>query len=330
LPRNIFVQSLAGPSEVRTGIIGFLLRLIVQISLVAAPTALLVLFQLQFLPYHEEWITTWQRIAVVINLVLLWVLWPPIARGETARLGCNDFKRVKVLAWMLVSILPVLLVCTIATFPGEWLEENLPPVRLVPTTWAAWTAPSVQAIQTSGSGWATLHELLVADKVNYVTGTPQSLWSNVLVLPNFEVGDRVMFDAEGKIAISSDALSPRGRSLEGAYFVHAHLKKADFTGARLSGTDFVHAEVHEAKFGCAFTGTAWYRAQMQGTTFGFAQLQGASLNEARLEGRRSYRRAAAGRLPRQRAAGGRRSYRRTAAERHTQNVSLSGSPAAKA
>src|SRR5271156_3365648 len=123
LPSNIFVQSLAGPREVRTGIIGFLLRLIVQISLVAGPIALLILFQLQFLPYHNEWITSWQRIAVVIDLILLWLLWPPIARGGTARLGWNDFKCVKVLAWMLASTLPVLLVGTIATFPGEWLEE---------------------------------------------------------------------------------------------------------------------------------------------------------------------------------------------------------------
>src|SRR5215469_617193 len=35
LPSNIFVQFLAGPREVRTGIVGFLLKLIATISLVA-------------------------------------------------------------------------------------------------------------------------------------------------------------------------------------------------------------------------------------------------------------------------------------------------------
>jgi hypothetical protein len=74
LPSNIFVQSLAGPREVRTGIIGFLLRLIIEFSLVVGPIALLILFQLQFLPYHSEWVTWWQRITVVIDLVLLWIL----------------------------------------------------------------------------------------------------------------------------------------------------------------------------------------------------------------------------------------------------------------
>jgi hypothetical protein len=78
------------------GIIGFLLKAVAWFSLIIGPIALLVLFQLQFLPYHSEWITNWQRIAVVIDLVLLWILWPRIARGETALLGRKDFKRVKV------------------------------------------------------------------------------------------------------------------------------------------------------------------------------------------------------------------------------------------
>ena len=154
--------------------------------------------------------------------------------------GWSDFKRVKVLAWLLVSILPVLLVVTIATFPGEWLEENLPPVRLVPTTWAAWTLPSIEAIQTAGSGWATLHELLVAGEVNYVTGRPQSLLSNVLVLPNFEAGDRVNSMPKARSRSNGRAVAARV----------AHLRNADFTGASLARANFTGADLREAKFEC--------------------------------------------------------------------------------
>jgi hypothetical protein len=232
LPSNIFIQSLAGPREMRTGTIGFLLWLIITISLVAGPIALLILFQLQFLPYHSEWITWWQRMAVVLDLVILWFLWPPIARGNAARLRLSDFKRVKVQAWFLVSFLPVLLVVAIATFPGEWLEEKLP-----------WVP-----------GWATLHELLVAGQVNYATGGPQRLFSNVLVLPNFQVGDRVKFDAEGKIAISSNNVSLRGRSLEGAVLAFAHLRNAGSTGASLARANFIGADLREAKFECEHIG----------------------------------------------------------------------------
>lgn len=73
LPSNIFVQSLAGPRDVRTGLLGFLLKSILWISLIAGPIALLMLFQLQFLPYHSAWITNWQRMALVMDFVLLWI-----------------------------------------------------------------------------------------------------------------------------------------------------------------------------------------------------------------------------------------------------------------
>jgi hypothetical protein len=44
LPSNIFVQFLAGPREVREGVMGFMLRSIAQISLVVGPVLLLVFF----------------------------------------------------------------------------------------------------------------------------------------------------------------------------------------------------------------------------------------------------------------------------------------------
>jgi hypothetical protein len=46
---NIFVQFLAGPGEARHSLIGFLLRLIAWLG----PIALLMFFELQFLPYHD-------------------------------------------------------------------------------------------------------------------------------------------------------------------------------------------------------------------------------------------------------------------------------------
>jgi hypothetical protein len=106
LPSNIFVQFLAGSREVRSGVMGFMLRLIAQISLVIGPIALLVFFELQFLPYHNEAITWWHRITVVAEIVLLWSRWPSIARGEGAGLGWRDLRRVKIVALAFASLAP--------------------------------------------------------------------------------------------------------------------------------------------------------------------------------------------------------------------------------
>jgi hypothetical protein len=103
LPSIVFVQFLAGPREVREGIIGFLLKAVAFISLVAGPIALLILFQLQFLPYHNTWITWWQRIAVALDLALLWLLWPPIACGQTTLVAWRKFKRDKIVAWAVAA-----------------------------------------------------------------------------------------------------------------------------------------------------------------------------------------------------------------------------------
>src|SRR5215472_15310949 len=83
LPSNIFVQYLAGPKEVRRGPMRIMLRGIALISLVLGPIALLLFVQLQFLSFHDEAISWWQRIALVIDLMLLWILWPSIVRIES-------------------------------------------------------------------------------------------------------------------------------------------------------------------------------------------------------------------------------------------------------
>jgi hypothetical protein len=123
LPSNIFVQFLAGSREVRSGVMGLLLRLIAQISLVIGPVALLVFFELQFLPYHNWVITWWHRISVLADIALLWMLWPSIARGETAGLSWRDLRRGKIVALAFASLVPVLLVTTIATIPVEWQQK---------------------------------------------------------------------------------------------------------------------------------------------------------------------------------------------------------------
>ncbi len=142
LPSNIFVQFLAGPRDLRDGLLGWMLRVIAWISLIIGPVLLLVFFQLQFLPYHNPVVTWWQRIAVLLDLVLLWILWPTVACG--AGLRWHEFSWVKTAGLLILSGVPTLLVFTIATFPGEWLDDTIPPMRLIPTSWSTieWDAPN--------------------------------------------------------------------------------------------------------------------------------------------------------------------------------------------
>ncbi|MER8491835.1 pentapeptide repeat-containing protein [Mesorhizobium australicum] len=279
LPNNIFVQLLAGPRDVRTGLVGVMLRLIAQISLVLGPIALLVFFQLQFLPYHSVVITWWHRLAVVADLALLWMLWPLIAQREAKKLVWQRMLRLTVGTFAVV-----LLVFTIATFPGEFLEEALPAVRFIP----------------QGGYWneswrlVSLHELLVAGDVDLPARKPLSLWSNRIVLPGLDVVDHTKID-EGALAALPETMSLRARHLEGAILIGANLRKVDFTAAKLAGADFTNADLRGARFECAegdrneancaqLQGASFERAHLQGASFESAQLQGASFMDAHLQG----------------------------------------------
>jgi hypothetical protein len=315
LPSNIFVQLLAGPPEVRKSIMGRMLSLIAQISLVAGPLALLMLFHLQFLPYHHEWISLWQRVAVVTDLILLWILWPSLARGKITWIAWRSLasgyivivalcrflrrlrppvaygkaliswrvlrrvsKRGKVVGAALASVAIVILVFGIATFPGEWLEDNLRSLPFVPT----------------------LHEYLVGGSIDLDSHKPTSVWSNRLLLPGIDVIDRTKFDSEEKIAALPLSVSLRDRHFEGAVLVGANLSKADLTaaslqgasldGAQLQGALLTRARLHGASLdGAQLQGASLRRAQLQGASLDGAQLQGASLEDAQLQGASLFR-----------------------------------------
>jgi hypothetical protein len=181
LPSNIFVQFLAGPRDIRRYVIGWMLRLIAWISLILGPIVLLVFFQLQFLPYHDLAVSWWQRLAVVLDLLLLWALWPSIARGDATGLRWQDFRYPKTACLALASVLPALFVVTVATFPGEWLDEHAPSIPFVPASWAP-----VQ--------WASVHEILIAGQPDADGQRPKRAWSNRLVLPDIDFIDHVRFE----------------------------------------------------------------------------------------------------------------------------------------
>jgi uncharacterized protein YjbI with pentapeptide repeats len=264
LPSNIFVQFLAGPREDREGLMGLMLQLIAIVSLIVGPIALLVFFEVKFLPYHHQLITWWHRIALLLDLVLLWTLWPAIARGRFLGDAWRGMNPRIVAEMAIVSIAPLLLVFGAATYPGEWLDGKIPT-----ETVARW------------------HEMLFAGDVNFKTRRLTSLWSNVLVLPDLDLIDRVRFDTSDKINDANETMSLRGRHLEGAVLTNSKLRKADFTAASLQNAQLVDADLRGVKFDCAKVRsnkksddcTNLQDAQLSG-----AQLQEASLERAKLQG----------------------------------------------
>jgi uncharacterized protein YjbI with pentapeptide repeats len=308
LPSNIFVQYLAGPSDVRTGIMGSMLRLVAQISLVVCPVGLLVLLQLQFLPFHRWDVTWFQRVAVVLDIALLWTLWPSIARGQRRIAGAAT-----------ASLATILVVFTLATYPGEWLNA-MPSVRLVPTKWPQLDSmvgsvqstsfrcttgfeeneSGVRATKVDDAGefqrfvarvksmeWISLHTWIIAGDVNPTTRRPTSLWpnSNRIVLPGFDITDQAKLDTAQKVESVPFTALLRGRHLEGAVLCGADLRKIDLTGARLDGALLGNARLQGALLDTANLQDAKLNhASLQGASLTGADLQRAELSDVHLQG----------------------------------------------
>lgn len=142
LPSNIFVQFLAGPPEVRDAGFGRLLKFIAWATLVFGPILLLLLLQIQFLPYHSSPITWTQRIMLLADLVMLWWLWREIlwGRSDLHRWG-KPTTILKMAVASGASVAAFLISWSVATFPGEWLDEHqLLTSSIIPTRWAEPTA----------------------------------------------------------------------------------------------------------------------------------------------------------------------------------------------
>jgi uncharacterized protein YjbI with pentapeptide repeats len=265
------LQFLAGPRDQRTGFIGLSLRLIALITLVATPLVILLQGQVTFLPYHHEWIVWLQRSIVMVDLAVVWYFWVRLS-SDNDPIGWL-WRKAKVCLGAAATLCVLIFSVYLATFPGEWIKTHLPELRLIPTT----------------NDWISLQAFLFEGREDSVSGRPQSVFSNRLVLTNQSIVDLEKFD---KITVSHRF---RERDLRLAVLTFADLRKADFTGAQLQGASLFEARLQGASlvkaqlqgawlYGAQLQGASLVKAQLQGASLDGAQLQGASLFEARLQG----------------------------------------------
>ena len=258
LPSNIFVQFLAGPSDVRNTKFGQLLRSIAWLTLVVGPIALLLELQIQFLPYHGMQLTWLHRFALILDLLLLWWLWERILVGYDKRRGGSIRASWSKFLLGACSIVTIWFSCTLAIIPGEWQEV----VTVRP-----------------------LYKLFFHGDVDPNTHRRLSLLSNTLVLPRFNVYDALKVDDPKKVVWREHLLSMRGRELSGAVFDGAFLERTDAQGAELQGASFVNADLRGSDLTeVNFRGATLDFVRLQGAVFLRTHLEGASMVESSLQG----------------------------------------------
>lgn len=206
--------------------------IIVAITIILAPLAILIQAQLTFLPYHH-WLTWWHRGAVLIDVALVFVFWSTIravASNETSSKVAGDETSRKMLvrgwtpvvgyfiAFVIAAALAVFSVL-IATYPGETQHRGF---------------------------LASIHDWLFLRGINPATGERAGLLANTLVLPDVDFLD------DSKRLTQDTPLSLRGRDLRGAILIRANLRKVDFAGANLMDAQLDYAWLRAARFNCSY------------------------------------------------------------------------------
>ena len=290
LPSNVFVEFLAGPSDVRDSAFGYLLRAIAWVTLVVAPVLLLLMMQIQFPPFHSSFIAWTQRAALLGDLVLIWWLWRKILSGRIPGrwFGPSSLWSIVGLAFTLGAFL---FSWTVATFPGESQEERLatwrsalvshaseqadvkpsePPRMSLAATFRDRAAPFWNWVLTKE---ASLHDGIFNSEVDPTTRRRWLPFSSTLVLPGLNVYEGLGIDDPEKIKGRDFVFRARGRDLNGAIFDLASMPKVDFEGAELVGSSL---------FGAQLQGASLKKANLRGAFLDHADLEGASLEGAQL------------------------------------------------
>jgi uncharacterized protein YjbI with pentapeptide repeats len=129
----------------------------------------------------------------------------------------------------LVSIIALWFSIVVATIPGEWQETTLASLN-----------PPVQRVDVNRDGkkdtkLITARDLLFAGEVDDATRRRKSLFSNTLVLPEFNFYEALKIDDPKKLAWKEHLFDLRARHLEQAVLDGSDLTKADLTWSYLQG-----------------------------------------------------------------------------------------------
>lgn len=318
----VFSQLLVGPEAPWP--LRMLMQMMVFVTLILLPVLALLYFQIKFLPSHDVAVTHAHRIAILLDLALIFTLRPFItmpflsSSKKKLSLGNSDW-RWELSYWSLGSTVFLSLVVMsfsllVVTIPQAcfWpLEQESEGCFSLDRTTSRWWTTQADVHDQSRDVFAPTEWFFGQDEPGErprnqkLFGAPwfhRNLQLSGAALiregPSLEVIARYLLEGKTEQDAITDlarGLRLRSRDLRYADLSFVRLYKADLEGANLSGAQLQGADLRLVKlrgtqlqgaqlWGANLEGAELQGAQLQGANLSGAQLQGASLNRAQLQG----------------------------------------------
>ncbi len=269
-----YVQAIAGPS--RSPLFSIFLHAMTAVTLWLLPLALLIYFQIVFLPYHDLDVTTAQRAYVLADFLIFAIFWIFLhypAASYISGLGRSIISYpVSFLAMIVVWVAAMVFSFAVATIPGEGADR-------MTSSWERYRTPVPYGTPASeAERFAFLPTaFLFEGKVNIVSGGAESWFSRNLVVTDTNVLRIGGAPDEGV------SVRLRGRDFRYATFDRSDLDRADLTGADLSRASLRGVSLEDARLEATrMTGADLTGAQLQSANLEGADLRGAKLERANL------------------------------------------------
>jgi uncharacterized protein YjbI with pentapeptide repeats len=296
----VLTQFLVGGPKSQT--VRLFLQVTIRSTLIIGPALLLLFMQLRFLPYHDV-LTTWvQRFALLVDLGLIWVMWPAIAVGMTSTRRTAQSRAGHSMLAVVCAVLAMFSVL-VATVPQEPIEESERSLywRIHKSSRDVFWSPArmlLERMVDEGRRWREiwlsrnlvlkdqrlldLDEDALAKRIQTLVLRDRDLRRAELVRADLRKADLSGAQLQGALLDGTrlNGATLNDARLQGASLKNAQLQDSRFDGAHLEGASLDRAQLQDARFGC----TQLDCAHLEGASLNFAQLKGALLDRAHLEG----------------------------------------------
>lgn len=306
LANTLFAQLFAGSPRERTGWLGALLTAMAWFSLAVAPTFVLLVFQFTFLPFHNGYVTWEHRLLILIELVVVFLVWP-LALDPRRELDWKGLYR-RWYSWVAGGLFVAGSVWLLS-FPGEshiglFSEDRDGPRQCerFPAFLASIDRLDLPAVDVvDDERFAKIEKATADRKLEPAEGErTRNFRDRNLNCSDFSRGDLRRVDLTGAYAIGADwsfadlqgatldDMWGRGirldeTRLQRASMVRARLEGGILGGADLSGANLALADLRRTDIRYAkFRGSNMSRATLDESTMFKADFRGAHLFASRL------------------------------------------------
>lgn len=287
LANTLFAQMFAGSPRESAGWIGTFLHVMALTTLAAVPVALVLFMQFAFLPYHSHLVTWIYRLLAVVELLIVFTVWPLILDSR------RDFRWTVMLRRLRQTFTVPLWVWTRRSrWTPTWLALRLRRQLLPHTVCALYIVVALGL----GSFPGEPHVNLFTGQVREPLSVHCDRW--FFAFDRLSLAGVQVLDIEKVQKLVKDTqerhldprLGPRSRDLTRRNFDCANLsqtdtRRADFSKSSMVGANLQNSDLQGTRFdGTDLRAASLFEAWLQGASFREADLRGARLDAAVLEG----------------------------------------------